>query len=234
MVDGVLKLLFVLHDWLCDILVRYGKPIRWFLLGVAHASLLGLLFPTLNRSFANLALMALLFLLFLSPVSRLLRMRLLLLLMGYRREVGILMGYWAIVHGLNYLIHPDWLAALMATTGSGLGSMNAKVATGVIASVLTLPLLVTSNLFSQKLLKLNWKRLHRLAYPLLFMALFHKFVFAWGSLDQSFGALLLSCSAFGVYILVRFLASDPSILPFVSQSIQWVAGKYQRQKQSIA
>ena len=183
-----MTILFRLHDWLCEMLIRQSKRIKWTLLGVAYLSLLGLLFPTLNRGLAQLALAMLLFLLFLSPASRLFRTRALILLMGYRRELGILMGYWATVHALNYVIHPDWTAALMAMPGTGFGSTNAKIMTGVAAYALTLPLLVTSNAWSQRLLKRNWKRLHWLAYPLLFMALFHQFVFRWGSIDHSLGA----------------------------------------------
>ena len=87
--EGYMSQIFTLHDWLCGVFERFMKPMKWALLFVAHASLLGIFFPQVETSYANLALIMLLFLLLLSPLSKLFRMRLLLVLMGYRREMGI-------------------------------------------------------------------------------------------------------------------------------------------------
>jgi len=228
------RLAFSLHDWLCDILIRQMKPIKWTLLAVAHFSLLGLLFPELNKDFASLALDVLLVLLFLSPASKLFRMRLLALLMGYRREMGILMGYFATVHACAFFLTPGWFDFAAASFAGGAASANARMATGVAAYILTLPLLLTSNAVSQRVLGRNWKRLHLLAYPLLFMALFHKFAFNEWSLAQSWGAVLLSAIIFVGYVLVKVLASNPTILPFVPRVIQWIADRYRKnQKASV-
>ena len=150
--------------------------LKWVLLVAVHLTLFGLFFPGLRREFGSLAFDVLFLLLFLSPLSRILRMRLLLILMGYRRQLGILMGYLAIVHSLGYLIDPLWSDVFIRPyLVSGVWHMAPQFLIGLVAFILTLPLLVTSNNLSIRLFGANWKQLHFLVYAVFILATFHRF-----------------------------------------------------------
>ncbi len=126
----------------------------------------------------SFALILLVGFLFLSPLSKMLRMRLLFQVMSVRREIGIAMAYAASVHVFGYLLDSDWLSFFMHSYLSGdLFTSNVRYALGFFAYLLTLPLLLTSNTLLNRFLGgKNWKRLHRLVYPLFALVLFHKFL----------------------------------------------------------
>lgn len=216
--------LFVIHDFLSDFLTRHFFFVKRVVLVVAHLSLLGFFFPAMRQDFGSVAIGVLLFLLFLSPVSRIFRMKLLLQLMGLRREMGIFMAYLASVHGLGYLLDPDWFAFLITPYWPGdLFAMDTRYLFGFGAYFLTLPLLLTSNNLSMRLLGgKNWKRLHTLVYPLLFLALFHKFLRPNAVRIED---IFFSFFIFSLYVAVKALARK-NFLPFVPWATDRVATRY--------
>ena len=212
--------IFLLHDRVSNILVRNMVLLKRTLLFFAFFSLLGIFVPEWRKDFGEQALNVLLFLLFLSPISKILGMRLLVLLMSYRRQLGILMGALAIVHGSGYLFD---LFQLNPNTGAwGFVSswfVDSAFALGVCALLLTVPLLLTSNDFSTKWLGIYWKRVQFLAYPLLFFAVFHKFATEHGAGVQR--AIPPTFFVLGIYLLLKFWAyrGMPSILVSVRDQI---------------
>lgn len=93
-------------------------------------------------------------------------MCLLLQMMELRRELGILMGYLALVHGLTFLA-PAW--------GTDSSLLPPYFWLGIMALFLTMQLLLTANNPSLRLLGgIKWKLLHRLVYLLFVAAVFHE------------------------------------------------------------
>ncbi len=221
-----LHFLFWCHDTASALLVQYLFSLKKCILISAHVLLLGLFFPEMRQDFGSVALLMLLFLLFLSPVSKLFRMKLLYQLMGLRREIGILMGYLATVHVVGYLIDPDWFDFLITPFWPHeLLSIDIRYQLGFLAYFLTLPLLFTSNNWANRVLGgKNWKRLHRLVYPLLVLVLFHKFLRGGEvSIEDTVVASLIVIA----YIAVKILAEN-NVLPPLVTSIRFVAEHYHR------
>lgn len=229
--DRSLTLGFRMHDRVSDILSRHYLLVKRLLLAGSYLVLLAFFLPTaasFQRDFGEMAGNLLIVILFLSPLSVLFRMPLLLLLMGLRRELGILMGCLALVHGVWYFVTPSFFwetgQSLLRVSGfvweKGIGA-------GIIGLALILPLLLTSNTFSVRLLggKL-WKRLHRLAYPAFFFIVFHRFFMgeSWQSPVPFVEAVLL----LGTYTMMKFLAWRPTAFPWLQEGIGEVGVRYRQ------
>lgn len=113
------------------------------------------------------AVILILILLILSPLSALTRSRTLLSMMTLRRGAGILAAIMAIIHGVGYID----MGSLQILLG-GVSTLSLAIGSGSIALVLMI-LLLTSNDFSQKLLKKRWKTVQRLSYIALLFAVIH-------------------------------------------------------------
>lgn len=220
----IFEALFVIHDWASTFLAKHFLTIKKCILLVAHLSLFALLLPELRKSFGQLALALLVGVLFLSPLAKIFRMRLLLQLMGLRREFGIFMGYVVTVHGVGYLIDPLWTAVFVAPYVQGeTFPVNPTYFLGIMAYFLTLPLLFTSNNLMQRWLNgRNWKRLHRLVYIVFPLVLLHQFSIRRG---LNANAWLQTAIISGSYIFLKLLAWK-NFLPPLEKSIASVATHY--------
>lgn len=220
--NTVLSLGFFLHDWASTFLAKHLVLVKRTLLLVAHLALFGFFFPDLRKDFGELAFNLLFVILFLSPLSKIFRTRLLLQLMGLRRELGIMMGYLATVHGLGYLLDPQWFALLVAPQLElGLLALDPGLLLGFVTYLLTLPLLLTSNALAQRTLGPKWKMLHRIVYGVFFFALVHRFLMKGGLT----GDLIQTWAILGGYVFVKILAWKNFLTPL--QKINaFVAGRY--------
>ncbi len=171
--NPVWEVLFRLHDLLSEVLIRFGKEIKWVILIVAHLSIIvGIMVPSLRRSFGEAAGTLLIVLLFLSPLSKIFRMKLLLLLMGFRREVGILMGYFACIHGVGYMMQGLDIQTMFSLPGWNF--VRLAPVFGFVAMILLLPLIFTSNRIATRALGIWWKRIHFLVYPAFILVVLHR------------------------------------------------------------
>jgi DMSO/TMAO reductase YedYZ heme-binding membrane subunit len=179
----------------------------------------------MRRDFGEIAEIMLLGILFLSPLSQIFRTRLLSQCMGLRRELGIFMAYLSTVHGVGYLIDPEWMAVFVEPYLLGQTfPLNPTYALGGVAYLLTLPLLFTSNTLMQRFLhSRNWKRLHRLAYVVLVLVLLHHFSINGGM--DAFGWLQI-IAILGAYIFMKLLAWKKDLLPPLNRVIGVVATRY--------
>ncbi|MEP7162349.1 MAG: ferric reductase-like transmembrane domain-containing protein [Candidatus Moraniibacteriota bacterium] len=233
-IDLLLVLSFRLHDGLSRFLMEYMGGIKRALLVIAHLTLFGLLFPEYRRSFGEQGLNLLFVILFLSPLSKIFRMRFLFLLMGFRRQLGILFAYLIIIHGVGFLIDPMWYALIIAPYLPGnIFGIESRILFGIVAFFLTLPLLLTSNEFSNRILGKNWKRLHRIVYVLFAFAVFHK-MYEGGRtmrpiIDPS--ALLGALSLIGSYAFLKLLAWK-NFFPPLRRAIELVSLRYRSYHQS--
>jgi sulfoxide reductase heme-binding subunit YedZ len=223
--------LFVLHDVLCDVLIRFGREIRRAILIAAHGSIvIGILMPDLRKGFGNMAGALLIGILFVSPLSLIFRMRLLLLLMGFRREVGILMAYGAGVHGIGYMLHGYDIRTMLSWTRADFIVLAPLF--GFVAMMLLLPLLITSNGMAVRRLGKWWKRIHFLVYPAALLIVLHRAFIVTGReesflLMREWEAILLV----GSYGFLKLLAWR-DIVPGLEKIIHAVAMRYRFYRES--
>lgn len=237
-IDPFLTFAFRGHDIGADLLGRWYGSVKWSILILAHLSLLVLLIPELavfRKSAGELAANLLIALLFLSPLSVIFQMRLLSLGMGLRREIGILMGYLAVVHGVGYMSDPHFFTFFIAEhLGTEIISMDTSILVGLIGLLLTLPLLITSNRFSmQHLGGKNWKRLHRLVYPAFLFIVLHRF-FRVGGSWQEVGPLIEAGILIGSYAWLKYLAAKPAAWPWFRRIISLTGMRYTAYRQTVA
>lgn len=227
MLERLLSIGFRLHDILFRWISGHIRILKIGILIVAHASLLGFLFPELRNDFGEMAANLLIAILFLSPAAAITRMPLLRIAMGFRRELGILMGYLAMVHGLGYLIDPSFSDLAIAPYLPGdILSIESFAIFGAAALVLTFPLLLTSNALALRALGgVQWKRLHRIVYPMFVFVVLHRSVGPGGVSDDVVkavqGALLL-----GGYSFLKFLVWKSESFPLLRTVISSVGERY--------
>jgi len=149
----------------------YKKYIGYFFIILSLASFGYIFSPWWVKESWEQAMNLLWFLLFLPILARVFWLGIAHALMPLRKEIGILMGTLALVHGMIFLM-PDvtyiltrdfWIYKWYPTA----------YAYGFIALILTLPLLFTSNIWSIKLLGKKWKILHRLVYIVIIFTVIH-------------------------------------------------------------
>lgn len=227
-IDPFVVLCFDLHDFASSFIAKNFLLIKRGMLVIAYLSLFWILFPEMRRSFGNLAEVMLLFILFLSPVSKIFRMRLLSQLMGLRREFGILMGCFALVHGVAYFIDPAaFFFNIKPYLNTRFFSMQPLFYFGILSLIFTVPLLVTSNNFSLRLLGgKKWKMLHRIVYALLLTVLLHILFLQSMRRGYSAAALIQPASIIFAYALLKVLAWK-NFLPPLCDIITYVSERYQ-------
>lgn len=224
LVTPLLEGAFAAHDWVSAFLSKHLFTLKKSLLLIAHLSLLALLLPGLRQDFGQLALAILLVILFLSPLAKIFRMRLLLQLLSLRRELGILMGYLATVHGIGFLIDPQWRAVFVAPYSQGAAfPLDPIYLLGGVAYFLILLLLFTSNSLMQRFLNIrNWKRLHRLVYVVLPLVLLHQFSTKHGLT----GSAWLQTGLISIIYILAKLFAWKNFSPSFQAGINWVATRY--------
>lgn len=232
--NPVWEMLFRLHDLLSEVLIRFGKEIKWVILMVAHLSIIvGIMVPSLRRSFGEAAGTLLIILLFLSPLSKIFRMKLLLLLMGFRRELGILMGYFACIHGISYMLRGYDIQNILSFTRWDFATLAPLF--GFVAMLFLLPLILTSNRVSTRVFGLWWKRIHFLVYPAFVLIVLHRLFITSGRQDASllFRGLeaVFLLGSYGILKLLAWKDCSP-LLRQVSQSVALLYRSYQEHMKS--
>jgi DMSO/TMAO reductase YedYZ heme-binding membrane subunit len=229
--DPLFRFAFRVHDGLSDFLAKHMGGVKTALLLLAHLSLLGLLFPEARKEFGELARNLLLVILFLSPLSKIFRMRLLVLLMGLRRQLGIWFAYLATAHGVGYLIDPDWAVFIFESGFPAPFGMDPRYLFGLLAYALTLPLLFTSNNLAMRLLKGRWKTVQALAYPVFVLTVLHSFVVSSLS-ARGIAGIVTAAIVIGAYVLAKLLARD-NFLPPLARLNRYVAQEYAAYRSAV-
>lgn len=211
--NPLIKIGCIVHDFFSDFLLRNLKLVKIGLLLLAHLTLIGFFFPEYGKSYGSMAQVLLLVIVLVSPLAKLFRMKLLYQILGLRRELGIWFGYVAIVHGLSFMLNPNWAGMFIEPYISHPFDIMPRYIYGFIALVLTLPLLITSNSLSTRILKGNWKRLHYLVYPIFGFMLLHIFLPTRTKLFGIDAGWFQFALVFGGYIFLKILANNNFITP---------------------
>jgi sulfoxide reductase heme-binding subunit YedZ len=93
-------------------------------------------------------------------------------LMQIRRRIGVAAALYAVLHLLIYAADQKWNLVVVAVEII----KRFYLTIGFVALLMMVALAVTSTDGWQRRLKLNWKRLHRLAYPAAVLAILHFFI----------------------------------------------------------
>lgn len=191
---------------LSALLIRNKENIRAATTALVALSLVFLFFPVLQKKLGSLSWALLLAILFLSPLAKISQSKTLQTLMLFRREAGILMGVFAIEHSLLYFIKFNFPLAsfLEPALWVRAGNLN-YIGWGSLALLLTIPLLITSNNFSMRLLKTHWKKLQRLTYLLFILVALHVVLVKYNYIQIIF--------IITAYIILKLLAATNCKLP---------------------
>jgi methionine sulfoxide reductase heme-binding subunit len=123
--------------------------------------------PSTLKDMGQVALYALLVVAFTGPITTLWRNGLTKFLFDIRPDLGILMGMAAVTHGIGIMIQSSKLGYLE------LMFANPWVDIGFFAMILTIPMLLSSNLKIKALLGAWWFRIHKLIYAVVILGVIH-------------------------------------------------------------
>lgn len=119
-----------------------------------------------------------------------------------RRQLGLFAFFYAVCHLMSY-----WVFLLDSDIASVIDDVIDRpyITVGSLALLLMLPLAITSNRWSQMKLRLNWKKLHRLIYPISILIIIH---FLWQTRSDfseplMYSALLLLLLTYRMVSLIR-------------------------------
>lgn len=225
--DTLLRPLFFAHDLAAGFLARRLAEVKVAMLLIAHLSLFGFFFPDLRRDFGVIAGNLLIVILFLSPLSKIFRTRLLLQLMGLRRQMGITFGYLVTVHGLGFLLDPVISSFLLSPTLLSGWEFKLPFFFGITAYMLTLPLLLTSNMLANRLLGRHWKQLHRIVYVMFGFVVLHRLTMKSLVPEEGPEALFQAILLVSSYLLLKLLAWR-NFIPWLRSTIGAVSASYAR------
>ncbi len=124
-------------------------------------------------------------------------------LIRYRRMLGLFAFFYACMHFLAYI----WFDRFFDLEEI-LGDIVKRpfITVGFVCLLLLLPLAATSTQGMMQRLKKNWKRLHRLVYPVSMLAVLHYFMMTRADYKQPLMMALLLVLLLGYRLAVRFKA----------------------------
>jgi sulfoxide reductase heme-binding subunit YedZ len=140
--------------------------------------------PQFQKDLGSAAYMLLLIILVSAPLSRVTGIKIFNTPLLFRRELGILMGMMALMHYFSFLM-VNW-----EFLQSNPPEPTLWMASGFLAIILTVVLLITSNNWAVKKMGKWWKRLHRLVYVILVLVVVHIAALKLLGRPLSFGRLL--------------------------------------------
>jgi methionine sulfoxide reductase heme-binding subunit len=110
-------------------------------------------------------------LLWMPILARVFGIRLFTQMLPLRREIGILMGTLAVVHGFSFIIpNQELLANPNMWWADGRPTF---LFFGSLAMWLSIPLTLTSSIWAMKKLGKYWKMLHRVVYIIALLVILH-------------------------------------------------------------
>ncbi len=93
-------------------------------------------------------------------------------MLSLRKELGILCGSLGVSHGIGYFLDSK-IPVLQWFVGSELWDMSKYYFWGILGFFMATILTLTSNIFSVKILKKYWKKLHKITYAFVFVVVIH-------------------------------------------------------------
>lgn len=160
---------------------KYIKYIKIGLLLSSLSSLLVILSPSwFYKESWFLARALLVVVMFIRPVKDIFpKCKLFIYLLKFRRELWILVWVFWLAHAVWYVIMMSYSNLLWFFTDSFTWDYTGLLFWWMLALLVSIPLLLTSNSFSTKLLWKNWKLLQRLSYFMFVFVAIHIYMIRW-------------------------------------------------------
>lgn len=153
------------------LLKKHRKYVGYFIIFLTLCSFWFFFFPNSTKESGEKAILVLWIILWLPIFARVFDLNIAKTLMPLRKELGILMGILAIVHGGWYIAsNPEMLGTRDFWITNG---QPTAYAFGFFWYILSIPLLLTSNIWSMKKLGKYWKMLHKLVYIIVILVVIH-------------------------------------------------------------
>ena len=189
---------FILEGKIPQSFISFAQKILLFL---AFVPLVGIFFlPMDYRNLGELSWKLLLLIVFLRPLSDIFpEFKILKRVLPLRKEVGILCGTLAIAHSIGFFLNKgisleNWFV------GAQYWDMSQHFFWGILGFIIAVVLTITSNTFSIKLLKRNWKKLHKFTYLFVVFVALHIALIAYAK-----GAYILSTDVLAPLFVVVLL-----------------------------
>ncbi len=142
------------------------------------------------KDYGTLAINLLFLSLVISPLGKIFKNNLIKFLMLIRGEIGKLMASAALAHGVGILSNKMLQGALSHATLKDMFTNYLGFTLGITALLLTMPLLITSNLYFRNKMGMWWFKLHKLAYAIFILGALHgSFIKGGVSIENSLSAI---------------------------------------------
>lgn len=122
-------------------------------------------------------------------------------LLARRRAIGVAAFSYAVLHLGFYVVDMGILADIIAEVAAP------GIWTGWVAFALMIPLALTSNTASVRVLRTSWKRLQRLVYPAALLTLVH-----WIFVHNNLVAALAHFAPLALLLIIRLIRSPRQAL----------------------
>lgn len=147
------------------------KPVLYWLAWIVPFSIL--LMPREHGEFAEIGWYSLLAVMIIRPLADVLPgLKILGTLTGLRREVGVFAGMMLLAHFVGWMIVRE-VSLFDIFTSSRYWQFDGFFLWGLLGILFGVLVLTTSNTFSMRLLKCNWKRVQQLSYLMLLFGGIH-------------------------------------------------------------
>lgn len=127
----------------------------------------------LAKDFGTWALNMLFLSLIIGPLGKIFKNKFMDFMMLIRGEIGILMASFALSHGVSILSNPLLQSLLMSANFVDMFTKYLALTMGMTALLLTIPLLITSNIYLKDKMGVWWFRMHKLAYAIFIIGALH-------------------------------------------------------------
>lgn len=147
------------------------KYIGYFFIFLSFASFGFFFYPNSTKESGEKAIFVLWVILWIPIFARVFGLHIAREILPLRKELGILMGTLAFVHGAGYI---SWYPSqILDASFWWQGGFLSYLAFGFFALAFSIPLTLTSSDWAMQKLGKNWKRLHRMTYLIIIFAVIH-------------------------------------------------------------
>lgn len=160
---------------------KYLKYIKFFLIFLALFSIIVFFYPIETfKEFWEISWYLLIVVMLVRPLNDIFpKCRIFSFLLKFRRELWILVWFSALAHTIGYIKIMQYDNIFWVFTDSNTWNVKWLIFWGMLALIVCIPLLLTSNWLSTKLLWKNWKTLQRGAYLMFALVAIHIYIVNW-------------------------------------------------------
>lgn len=160
---------------------RYIKNIKYFLLFLSLTSIIVYFYPQqLYGYFWLYSWILLIVVMVVRPLNDIFpKCKIFSILLKFRRELGILVWVFWIAHVIGFVKMMEYDSIFWLITSENTWDVKGGLFWGMLALLVTIPLLITSNWVFTKILWRNWKLLQRWAYLMFILVAIHIYLIKW-------------------------------------------------------